>query len=337
MKKEIVRFAGETGFSGNISIYRRYDVILDESFGYRDMANNLRNNSETKFGIASGTKTFTAVGILKLVDKKKLTLSTNMTDLFKKDIGFIYPGATIRDLLVHASGIFDYYDEERIEDPDNFSVSVPWYKLETPGDYLRLFEGNRPKFKPGSRISYSNGGYVFLAIIIERLTGLCYREFMAREIFLPLGMSSTGFYAFNALPGNTAVGYIRNDSGCISNIYQLPLRGGGDGGLYTNSRDMAVFWMRLFNNECLSKDVLDEFKNAHVELFSSQKYGLGVYIGELGGSICYSAAGCDAGIGFNSTFVPESGLTINIFSNRTDGHEGLLKFIKEHGREILSI
>lgn len=336
-RTKLDEYLQDIDFSGNVSIYKRKYPLYRNSFRYRDLSNGIPNNHGTIFGIASGTKTFTAVGIMKLIESGLAELSTSVGDIFCRDMQFIQSDATIKQLLNHTSGIFDYYDEELITDFDTYTVNIPWCKLESPTDYLRLFEPELIKFKSGTRPSYSNGGYVFLGIIIEKLSGLVYRDFMRETIFEPLRMRSTGFYAFNALPGNVACGYISTGDVPVTNIYQLPIRGGGDGGLYTNSEDMLVFWTELFGNGLISDVHLGEMTNSEVEIFRNQKYGLGVYISEFGEYTSYSARGCDVGVGFASSYIPKTGLNINVFSNMTDGHKGVLNFIEDDCIDLLCL
>ncbi|MCK5157267.1 MAG: beta-lactamase family protein [Spirochaetales bacterium] len=335
IRSKIDKYVQDNNFSGHISIYRKQNSIYHNSFGFRDISNKIPNNSSTLFGTASGTKTFTALGIIKLIELGLIELSTTMYDIFQSDLSFISSEATIKQLLTHTSGIFDYYDEELITDYDNYTVEIPWFRLETPSDYLPLFESAKMKFKPGDRPSYSNGGYVFLGIIIEKLSGLIYRDFMSKNVFEPLNMRATGFYAFNALPENVAYGYISTENKLLTNIYQLPIRGGGDGGMYTNSSDMLTFWTKLFCNELIPEAQLKEFISKEVEIFNNQKYGLGIYISVFEKRMCYSANGCDVGVGFTSLYVPEIELNINVFSNMTGGNENIMDFIRKHGSDLL--
>ena len=210
-----------------------------ESLGYRNVAEKLENNSQTRFGIASGTKLFTALGVGRLIDKGALSFDTTVADIDKSYCGFVDPEATIEELLTHTSGIFDYLDEEVIEDYENFYVKIPWNKLECPTDYFPLFESEKKKFDHGQRFSYSNGGYVFLGIVIEKIAKMKYADFMEQEVFGPGKMISSGFFAFNDLPYNTALGYKKDTT--QTNVYNLPIRGGGDGGMYTTCEDLERF------------------------------------------------------------------------------------------------
>jgi CubicO group peptidase (beta-lactamase class C family) len=326
MKELISRIEGaasETAFSGVISIFRDASPVFNKAFGYRDSKNRLPNTASTIFGIASGTKAFTALGIGVLVDQGLISLGTTVGEIDPAYTGFVDEQATIQQLLTHTSGIYDYYDEEIEQDFDHFSVEIPWCELETPSDYYPLFKGKAMKFQPGERCSYSNGGYVFLGMLIERLTGMLYRDFIREHVLQVAHMPRSGFYAFNDLPENTANGYLGDRR--TTNIYQLPLRGGGDGGMYTTTDDLRAFWEGLFSNRILSKELTQTYLSTHCTFDDTDGYGCGIYK-RLDDSM-FSIEGGDAGVGFDSRYLPQEKLTINILSNITNGENGIREVV----------
>jgi CubicO group peptidase (beta-lactamase class C family) len=313
----------ETAFSGVISVFRDGSTVFSKAFGYRDIKDKLPNTTSTLFGIASGTKVFTALGIGTLVDQGLISLDTTLGEIDQEYRGFVDERATILQLLSHRSGIYDYYDEEIEQDYDSFSVEIPWSELETPSDYYPLFRGKTMKFRAGERYSYSNGGYVFLGMVIEKLTGRVYRDFIRERVLEPAGMHRSGFFAFNDLPENEANGYLEDRR--TTNIYQLPLRGGGDGGMYTTTDDLRAFWDSLFSNRILSEGLTETYLSTQCTFNDTNGYGCGVYK-RLDDSM-FSIVGADAGVGFDSRHLPHEGLTINILSNITNGESGIRKVV----------
>jgi len=312
-------------FSGMVAIFQGKKALYRKAFGYADIANWRKNKVNTKFAIASGTKFFTALGIGSLIDEGKLSPDTTAGEIFRKDLSYIDSRATIVQLLTHTSGIYDYYDEERVTDWENYYVDIPWYRLETPSDYLPLFENKKAKYSPGERFSYSNGGYIFLGIVIEHVTGQLYRDYIRERVFVPSGMNDSGYYAFNRLPENTAFGYKRGqESTPETNISNLPIRGASDGGAYTTAADLLKLWRALFNNKILSKKLTGTFLNPHVNIKGDINYGYGMYITRFRGLEMFYIQGGDAGVGFDSRYIPEKELQINIISNTTDG-EGKIR------------
>lgn len=319
MIQKIEQAASEIEFSGVISIFRDASTVFSKAFGYRDTKNRLPNKTGTIFGIASGTKVFTALGIGVLVDQGLISLSTTIGEIDQEYTGFVDEHATIQHLLTHTSGIYDYYDEEIEQDYDRFSVEIPWCELETPSDYYPLFKGKAMKFRPGERGSYSNGGYVFLGMLIEKLTGMLYRDFIREHVLQAANMHKSGFYAFNDLPENSANGYLEDRR--TTNIYQLPLRGGGDGGMYTTTDDLRAFWDSLFSNRILSAQLTKTYLSTHWAFSDTDGYGCGIYK-RLDDSMFW-IEGSDAGVGFDSRYLPQDKLTINILSNITNGEEDM--------------
>jgi CubicO group peptidase (beta-lactamase class C family) len=322
----IEQVAAETEFSGVVSIFRDGSLVFSQAFGYRDIKNHLPNTTSTAFGIASGTKFFTALGIGVLIDRGLLSLGTTIGEIAQDFTGFVDEYATIQHLLTHTSGIYDYFDEESEQDFENFSVALPWYELKTPSDYYPLFKGQALKFPPGQRYSYSNGGYVFLGMLIEKLTGSLYRDFIRENVLQVAGMHRSGFFAFNDLPENTANGYLEDRR--TTNIYQLPLRGGGDGGMFTTTDDLRAFWDSWFSCKILSAELTATYLKTQHQFNTTNGYGCGMYK-RLDDSM-FAMAGSDAGVGFDSRFVCSGKLTINILSNITDGEEAMRAVILGH-------
>jgi CubicO group peptidase (beta-lactamase class C family) len=327
LMRKVEQAARETEFSGVISVFRDSSTVFSKGFGYRDVKNKLPNTPQTLFGIASGTKFFTALGIGVLVDQGLVSLGTTVGEISPAYQGFIDGKATILHLLTHTSGIYDYYDEEIEQDLEHFSVGIPWYELETPSDYYALFEGRAMKYRPGEKYSYSNGGYVFLGMLIEKLTGRLYRDFIQEHVLKAARMRRSGFYAFNDLPENTANGYLEDRS--RTNICQLPLRGGGDGGMYTTTDDLREFWDSLFSYRILSEGLTKTYLSMQVRIDDTWGYGCGIYR-RLDESV-FSIAGGDAGVGFSSRHLLPEKLTVNVLSNITNGagamRDAILRFI----------
>jgi len=319
----IEKEANATRFSGVVSIRARDRDVYCSAFGYRDVKNRLPNNMETRFGIASGTKLFTALGIGQLIDRGQLSLQTAMEGIAPDFRTFISKKATILQLLTHTSGVYDYYDEEKMDDFDNYTVAIPWSQLSTPSDYMPLFRNRKMKFEPGARYSYSNGGFVLLGIIIEKITEKLYRDVITESVLSPADMGNSGFFAFNDLPENTATGYLGDRR--TSNVFSLPIRGGGDGGMYATAGDLHSFWKKLFSGHILSQGLTDTYLKTHCKFGNGRGYGCGIY--KMLDNSAFSISGGDAGVGFFSRYYVQSDTTVTVLSNTTNGEEGVAKSI----------
>jgi CubicO group peptidase (beta-lactamase class C family) len=311
-------------FSGVVDIRRQDTVLYARAAGYADRSNKIANTLETRFGIASGTKFFTALAIGKLIAGQKLTFSTKLQECVTLDFPRYSPDITIKHLLTHTSGIPDYLDEETTTDFDNVRFHVPYYDLRGPKDYLAVFPDADMKFAPGERFSYSNGGYILLGLVIEALTGMKYQDFVEQAIFQPIGMHRSGYFAMNQLPEQTALGYIEGDEGWRTNIYNLPIVGASDGGAFTTVHDLATlrtaFWRHEILPEALVEIYTAPYVQAEPEDEHTRYYGHGLWIKEnTHGEHNIYIRGGDVGVSFESSMNRANGLQVTVISNTTDG------------------
>ena len=222
-------------FSGVFSVADENGVVFQHTTGYRNRSERLPNQADTAFGIASGTKLFTALAACKLIDNGKLSLSDRLWDILPYDLGQIDKQVTIQHLLTHTSGVGDYLDEEAPnsqEQEQELCNKYPVYLWEKLGYYLQMITPLPPKFAPGERFGYSNAGFILLGVALEAASGKPYQQFVTDEILAPLNLIHTGFYRMDTLPANTALGYLNSAPGALkTNIFSLPVIGGADGGL----------------------------------------------------------------------------------------------------------
>ncbi len=319
-------------FSGVVSITKGDESLFQEAYGFADRSNGIANQVNTRFGTASGTKFFTALGIGRLIDSGEFSLDSHLSELVSCEFPNFDPNISVQQLLTHTSGVFDYYDEEIVEDFDHFYVDIPWYRLTTPSDYLPLFQNEAMKFNPGERFSYSNSGYILLGIIIEEISHFLYRDFIQEEVFQACGMTDSGFFALNQLPGRTALGYIDDEDGTWkTNVYNLPIIGASDGGAYTTAADMNCLWHTFVNGRLLSPRLTSAFQEPHFWVIKEQiSYGLGLYLWNKFSTPALFIAGSDAGVGFDSLYWPDHDLTITILANKTDGEVMIRDAIYDH-------
>lgn len=284
-----------------------------------DRAHGVANTLHTRFGVASGGKLFTALGIGALIDDRRLELDDRVTEIIAAPLPQVSPDVTIRHLLTHTSGVFDYYDEELVGDFDAFELAVPPFKLLRLDDYLPLLTGGAMKFAPGTRFSYSNSGYVLLGLAIEAVSGHPYQGFIEERVFGACGMASSGFFRFDRLPAKVATGYIDDDDGWRANIYALPIIGGPDGGAFSTLDDMELLWRALVGAELLSPALTATFVARVAKWKQDTFYGHGMWIRGAGGRAPrVYVEGCDAGVSFVSTCYSNTTIA-TVMSNTTRG------------------
>jgi len=315
---ELDALASETGFSGVIRIDQGDRLELARAYGFAHSGFEIRNAVDTRFAIASGAKGFTALTVVSLIEEGVLELSTPARALLGEDLPLVDDGVTIDELLSHRSGIGDYLDEELGLDVSDYLMPVPVHELATTEDYLAVLDGHPTKFAPGERFAYSNGGYVVLALIAERASGVAFHDLVRQRVCRPAGLQDTEFLRSDELPARTAVGYVDVAGEWRTNVFHLPVRGSGDGGIYSTAADINSLWQAFFAGQIVSTDWVEEMVRPRSEVpRQSMRYGLGFWLDSLTDAV--SLEGCDAGVSFRSVHDPSSAVTCTVISNAAEG------------------
>jgi len=317
MEQQLDALATETGFSGVVRVDRGGRVELAKAYGLASRADELPNELDTRFAIASGTKGLTALAVMTLVEDGTLALTTPARSFLGSDLALIGDDVTIEHLLAHRSGIGDYVDEEAGVDVTDYLLPVPVSELATTDRYVAVLDGHPPKFAPGERFAYCNSGYVVLALVAERASGVPFHELVVRRVCEPAGMPDTSFLRSDELPGRTALGYLAAD-GLRTNVFHLPVRGSGDGGISTTAADVRALWRALFAGRIVSTDSVAEMVRPRSDApAESKRYGLGFWLHESSETVILE--GYDAGVSFHSRHDPSADLTVTVIANWTDG------------------
>ena len=161
------------------------EVFARAAYGLADRGHGIANAIDTQFGIASGTKSSHRVTIVSLIEGGQLDLQTPVRSVLGSDLPLIDDAVTVEQLLAHRSGIGDYLDEDEPHDVDDYVLPVPVHELATTEQYLTVLGGYPPKFAPGAEFSYSNGGYVVLALVAERIAGIDFHVWSANGSACP--------------------------------------------------------------------------------------------------------------------------------------------------------
>lgn len=302
-------------FSGVISVKRGGDVLHEAAYGFADFPNRRPNRLDTKFVTASAGKAFTAVGILSLIEKGKLTLDSAIGELLDFDLKQIDPSVTVRQLLTHTSGIPDYADESVVPEYADIFADYPCYKVRTNRDVIPLFIDMPMAYPPGDHLHYNNSGFVVLALILEIITGMAFDEYLAQAVFARCGMVNTAYQSYDRPEPNTANVYIldpkRGDY--YTNIYSSTAKGMGDGGAFTTAADLERFWRGLYGGDLIGPDMLAEMTKPQTP---ERCYGYGLWLEELGGGFIPHFEGCEPGIGCLTTYDVRRDLLITLITNR---------------------
>ncbi|MBL0200762.1 MAG: beta-lactamase family protein [Chitinophagaceae bacterium] len=267
-----------------MSIYKPGDGLWLGASGKADLRNNVAMKPCHITRMGSTVKTFTAVTILKLKEEGKLQLDDKaamylpawaMHNIENAD------KATIRQLLNHSSGIFNYIRNAQFQTASLNDLIKEW----TPDELLAYARGKDPYFEPGTDTYYSNTGYVFLGMIIEKITGKPFWQVFQEKIFTPQGLTATSFAATNTVPANIVRGYV--DFYSNLQVTDATYFSGwdyytADGGLISNAYDMNIFMQRLFGGNIINAASLNEMlttiapKKNDTDFFPIQ-HGLGIF------------------------------------------------------------
>lgn len=326
-KAELDALAGATSFSGVVSVAGVGGVEIAKAYGLAHRGFEIPNSVDTRFAIASGTKGLTALAVVGLVEDGVLDLRTTARSLLGEDLPLIPDDVTVEHLLAHRSGIGDYLDEEQDLDLSDYLMPVPVHRLATTEDYLAALDGHPPKFRAGERFAYCNSGYVVLALLAERASGLQFHDLVRRRVCEPAGMTDTAFLRSDELPGRTAHGYLAIEGEWRSNVFHLPVRGSGDGGIYSTAADMRSLWEAFFAGRIVSPTWVAEMTRPRSEVPVSRRYGLGFWLHATADAVLLE--GIDAGVSFCSLHDPRSDTTLTVVSNTSDGAWPIARFLEE--------
>jgi CubicO group peptidase (beta-lactamase class C family) len=230
-----------------ILVQKNGKTILHRGYGVRELRTKAPITAATNFRLASFTKQFTATAVMLLVHDGKLRYDDRLTHIFH---GFPEYGSaiTVRQLLTHTAGLSDYED---------LMESGPWTEdrqIQDAEVLALLKQTAKPKFAAGTSWAYSNSGYVVLGLIVEKVSGVRFAEFLRQRIFQPLKMSGTLVYVKgeNSVP-NRALGHTRQANRFVETDQSATSATQGDGGIYSNLEDLARWDQALRDHSLLSE------------------------------------------------------------------------------------
>lgn len=327
----VQRLAEANRFSGVVRITRAGDELFAGAYGLASRTWGIANTMETRFDTASLTKLFTAVAVLQMIDRGRLTLKTRILPLLGLTHTSISEDVTVFQLLTHSSGIGDDCEEEDGCNYEDLWRDRPNYSVIETADFLPQFAHRKANFPPGAGCRYCNCGFVLLGLVVETLSGMAYRDYVRAEIFRLADMDCSGFFRMDRCVPDVAEGAdpIRDDSGAIvawkRNIYSFPPVGSPDSGAHVTAGDLDRFLRAARSGILLPPDLADQFFRPHV-LYKqrdgwSMYYGLGMwfYVEPGGHVLCCQKEGYNAGVSAVMRYFPDSDTNLVILSNMAEG------------------
>ncbi len=272
-------------FNGNVLVAKGGKIIYQQDLGYADFNTKRPLNDSSVFEMASLSKQFTAMGIMICKERGLLSYDDNIKKFFP---GLPYDNINVRNLLTHTSGLPAYEDQ--------FEKHWDHQKIAYNKDVIEMLQQRKDTlfFKPGSKWKYSNTGYSLLASIIEKVSDMSYNDFMAKNIFQPLGMTHTFIYntrrSTGKFPANYALGYTYSDSlkryilpDSVTRYNMVYYLDGivGDGCVNSTTGDLFIWDRALYKNKLVSASSLTEMLSPLVQRSpgdSTGFYGFGVMV-----------------------------------------------------------
>jgi CubicO group peptidase (beta-lactamase class C family) len=326
------RWLEETDFSGIVHLVGDDDETpLTIVRGLADRAAGLPIQPGTRFGTASTTKMLTGLTIARLVDHDVIRYEDRLADLVGEELRprDLDPAVSIHHLLTHTSGLADYFDETGDAPFEALWEEVPATRIRAPRDLLPLIRDRPRVADPGATVQYNDGAYVLLGIAIEEVTGRPYPDVVQTEVFEPLGMTSSGFWALDTIVPDVAVGYMPPDPArgldWRTNVYAIPAMGQPDGGAQCTAADLVLALDGLAGRGETGAAFLTPATRARVIARAAEDpvgpaaWGYGVkHIGE-GPSARLGHSGDDPGFSARAWTYPATGERVVVLSNVTDG------------------
>jgi CubicO group peptidase (beta-lactamase class C family) len=266
LSQVVDQFADENGFSGVVLVASDGKVDVLKAVGLANSETGKAIQTDSKFRIASMTKVFTAVLIMKLMDENKLALDKPISAYFPEYVGEGKDQVTLHLLLTYSSGI------ENSADPLGMKSYQTFLTLD---EYIARYCSGPLVYGPGTESRYGNTEYILLQKIIEKVSGLSFEENLAKHILRPLQMRNTGMYERKNPPKDEVTSYTWEDS--LKTLTRdepyLPEIYFGAGGMYSTAQDLLAFDQGLFGEKLLSPESTARLLTIHPEL-GYTAYGL---------------------------------------------------------------
>jgi len=293
-------------------------IVRAEGFGLANVELQVPVKPETIFQSGSVGKQFTATAVMMLVVEGKIGLDDPLTKYFA-DAPATWKEVTVRELLSHTAGFGDY--------PKDFNFRKDW----TEDEELKLIESIPLAYPPGTNWHYSNFGYVTLGILIHRVTGEFYGDFLQQRIFQPLGMQSTRIISEADIVPNRSAGYRLVKGELKNQEWVAPIvNTTADGSLYFSILDLAKWDAALYTEKLLKRSSLDlmwtpaklKSGQANGGRPNSGHYGFGWFIDQRSGHRCIHHDGAWQGFETAIDRYVDDQLTVVALSNLEDAEPG---------------
>ena len=309
-------YSGADVPGASVAVIRDGQVIIRRAYGMADLERRVSATPETDYRLASVSKQFTAMAVMMLAQAGKLRYAQPMRD-FLPELPAATHAVTVRHLLNHTSGLWDY--EDLI--PPSQSAQL------NDHDVLALVASQDSLYFPaGTQYRYSNSGYVLLGIIVARVSGMSYADFLRTQIFTPLGMNATVAHVegSDTVP-RRAYGYSPSGGTFVQTDQSVTSATLGDGGIYTNVDNMVLWDQALYESKLVIAPML-ELATTPPPLpgGATTEYGFGWFVDRYRGEKRWRHTGETSGFRNAIQRFPRRRLTVVVLTNRSTGEPGAI-------------
>ncbi|WP_157405703.1 serine hydrolase domain-containing protein [Asticcacaulis benevestitus] len=288
-------------FMGTVLVAKGGTVILDRAYGYASLETMAPMTTDTSFRIGSMTKQFTAAAIL-LLDERKMLKTGDLISSYLPNLPADWNAITVHDLLAHTSGIANFTSQPGYTTLQTHAVS--------PQDDLALIRDKPLDFRPGSRWAYSNTNYILLGMIIEKVSGQSYKDFVDVNLIRPVGMAETFVATGSGAPPLQANGYLEGKHGLEKAAYvdmSVPYAAGA---MVSTTHDLLLWEKALFGGKVLSQATLVKMTTVY-----KSGYGYGLFIHPARERNTIEHAGNINGFNSAMAYYPNDDLIIIVLDN----------------------
>jgi D-alanyl-D-alanine carboxypeptidase len=306
LKAELEKATAGGRFSGAALVAHNGKPLFVHAYGLADREHNIPNRSDTRFRIGSMNKMFTATAVLQLAQAGKIQLNDPLgkylTDYPNRDVA---TKVTIHHLLTHTGGTGDFFgpefDKHRLE-------------LKELRDYIKLYGQRGPEFEPGARHEYSNYGFLLLGVLIERVSGQSYYDYVRQHVFVPAGMKRTDSLTESEQVEGRSVGYMKKGGQWAPNTDTLPFRGTSAGGGYSTVEDLRAFANALTTHKLLDVEHTNLLMTGKVDAMPGIRYAYG-FMDSKRDAHWFGHGGGAPGMNGDLRIYPDSGYVIAVLAN----------------------
>jgi CubicO group peptidase (beta-lactamase class C family) len=307
LRKNLDEAAGADRFSGAALVAKNGKTVFAQAYGLADRNKKTANTLKTRFRIGSMNKMFTAVATLQLVQSGKLDLKAPfgnyLTDYPNKDVA---SKVTIEQLLSHTGGTGDIFGPE---------FEKNRLELKTLQDYVKLYGSRAAGYEPGSRWEYSNYGFLLLGVLIEKVSGQSYYDYVRDHIYKPAGMTGTASEPEDQMVADRSLGYTRFGGGGLRpNTDTLPYRGTSAGGGYSTVEDLLKFATALQAHKLLNAKYTEMLTTGKTDT-PRGKYAFGFQDDVINGARCFGHGGGAPGMNGELKICPGPGYVMAVLAN----------------------